>query len=201
MSSALGRPLILASSHDVELAALAAAGDRAAFGELVRRHGLPVRGLLRRLGADPGSADRIAQDAFLAAFEQIAEFRGEGPFQAWVRRIAARLYVKRCGKDVRADLMAPTPERPGGTGPPGLDDEGPATDRVDLDLALDDLSRIERLCVGLCYGAGLSHAEAAQALNAPSAVVKSHVKHGLDKLRSRLTANGRGGRPEGEGHG
>ena len=33
----------LAGSHDVELAALAAAGDRAAFGELVRRHGSAVR--------------------------------------------------------------------------------------------------------------------------------------------------------------
>ena len=36
--------------HDVELAALAAAGDRPAFGELVRRHGSAVRGLLRRMG-------------------------------------------------------------------------------------------------------------------------------------------------------
>ena len=64
-----------ASLHDVELAALAAAGDRPAFGELVRRHGAAVRGLLRRMGAEPSLADDIAQDAFLAAFERIVEFR------------------------------------------------------------------------------------------------------------------------------
>jgi RNA polymerase sigma-70 factor (ECF subfamily) len=42
------------------------------------------------------------------------------------------------------------------------------------------------MCVSLCYGAGLSHAEAAAALNTPLGTVKSHVKRGLDKLRARL---------------
>ncbi|HEY9218198.1 MAG TPA: sigma factor, partial [Phenylobacterium sp.] len=74
--------------HDVELAGHAAAGDRRAFGELVRRHGSAVRGLLRRMGANPAEADDAAQDAFLAAFESITEFRGEGAFGGWVKRIA-----------------------------------------------------------------------------------------------------------------
>ena len=74
-----------ASAHDLELVALAATGGRAAFGELIRRHGSAVRGLLRRLGAAPALADDVAQDAFLAAFEQISDFRGEGTFQAWVK--------------------------------------------------------------------------------------------------------------------
>lgn len=72
----MAQPKVKAGLHDVELAALAAAGDRAAFGELVRRHGPAVRGLLRRMGAEPALADDLAQDAFLAAFEAIAEFRG-----------------------------------------------------------------------------------------------------------------------------
>src|SRR5580698_5022549 len=100
----------LASAHDLELVALGAAGDRAAFGELVRRHGSAVRALLRRMGADPASADDAAQDAFLAAFEQIAEFRGEGAFRAWVCRIAARLYVKRWRREARAELLAEAAE-------------------------------------------------------------------------------------------
>ena len=134
------------------------------------------------MGADPALADDLAQDAFLAAFEQIAEFRGEGAFQGWVKRIAARLYVRRWRRDSRLDLMADPPEPEGeiGGGDAGV------INRIDLDEALRALSDVERVCVSLCYGGGLSHAEAAQALNTPLGTVKSHVKRGLDKLRARM---------------
>ena len=177
----------LASAHDLELVALGAAGDRAAFGELVRRHGSAVRGLLRRMGADGASADDVAQDAFLAAFEQIAEFRGESAFRTWVSHIAARLYARRWRRETRAALLedgAETADAPPGPG---------ADARIDLDDAMKSLSEPERVCVSLCYGVGLSHAEAALALNAPLGTVKSHVKRGLDKLRSRLSPDGDGG--------
>ncbi|MEO8812703.1 MAG: sigma-70 family RNA polymerase sigma factor [Caulobacteraceae bacterium] len=171
-----------ATAHDLELVALAAAGGREAFGELVRRHGSAVRGLLRRMGADGASADDVAQDAFLAAFEQIADFRGEGTFAGWVKRIAARLYVKRWRREARRDLAAEALER---ERPADIRQSG-AADRIDLDDALRALSGAERLCVTLCYGGGLSHAEAASALNTPLGTVKSHVKRGLDKLKARL---------------
>jgi hypothetical protein len=89
------------TGHDVELAALAAAGDRRAFGELVRRHGSAVRGLLRRLGADPATADDVAQDAFLVGYEQIADYRGEGAFAGWIKKIAARLYLRKVKREAR----------------------------------------------------------------------------------------------------
>ena len=124
-------------AHDLELVALAAAGGRAAFGELVRRHSSAVRGLLRRMGAEASLADDLAQDAFLAAFEQMGEFRGEGTFQAWVKRIAARLYVKRWRKDARLELMAEPPEIEEA---PSLGEGAAADRRIDLDEALQELS-------------------------------------------------------------
>ena len=172
------------SAHDLELVALAANGSRPAFGELVRRHGSAVRGLLRRMGADAASTDDLAQDAFLAAYEQIAEFRGEGTFQAWVRRIAARLYIRRWRREQRVDFQAETSEPVENVSHPSVGD------RIDLDEALRCLGAIERICVSLCYGAGLTNAEAALALNLPLGTVKSHVKRGLDKLRLRLTPRG-----------
>ena len=174
-----------AALADTELATLAQAGDRSAFGELVRRHGPGVRGLLRRMGAEPSLADDIAQDAFLAAYERIAEFRGQGAFAGWVKRIAARLYIKRCKRQLRLSE---------------LDSEGveetmqslgdaSATQRLDLDGALKRLSPAERLCVSLCCGAGFSHAEAAEALKLPLGTVKSHAKRGLDKMKAHLGAD------------
>lgn len=179
------------SLHDVELCSYAAAGERRAFGELVRRHGSAIRHLLRRMGAQPAEADDVAQDALLAAFERIAEFRGEGTFAGWVKRIAARQYLRRLQREKRLTaIAAEQPEAEEGAA------DADAEHRIDLDEALKTLSPAERLCVSMCYGAGLSHGEAADALNLPLGTVKSHVKRGLDKLRARM-APGSGSTVEG----
>ena len=173
---------------DAELAVLAQAGDRSAFGELVRRHSAGVRGLLRRMGAQPSLADDVAQDAFLTAYERIAEFRGQGAFAGWVKRIAARLYIKRRKRQLR--LAEVDNEDAGET----MDNserafgETAAGQRLDLDGALKLLSPAERLCVSLCCGAGFSHAEAAEALKSPLGTVKSNVRRGLDKMKAHLTS-------------
>ena len=141
-------PRSLMDQHDVELAALAAAGGRREFGELVRRHGSAVRALLRRMGAQASEADDIAQDAFMTAFQRCGEFRGEGTFAAWVKRIAARLYIKRKAKDARYVEESE------------VEEAAPSVDRgglMDLDEALKTLSETERVCVSLCHGAGMSH--------------------------------------------
>ena len=183
MQAQTGHKAPLASLHDVELAALAAAGGRDAFGELAKRHGSAVRALLRRMGAESALADDLAQDAFLAGYERIAEFRGEGTFAGWIKRIAARLYLKRWKRRASLDPVA-EPEEGGGESTSG--DEVLAAGRLDLDAALATLSPPERLCVSLCYGAGLSHAETAETLKVPLGTVKSHVKRGMDKLKQRL---------------
>ncbi len=184
------------TGHDIELAASAAAGDRRAYGELVRRHGSAVRGLLRRLGADSASADDLAQDAFMTGFEQVAEFRGDGTFGAWIKKIAARLYLKKVKREARlifSDTVEPVEAVMVGEA------SRDAASRIDLDEALKTLSRGERLCVSLCYGADWSHGEAAEALNIPIGTVKSHVKRGLDKLRAKLARPEEGARREAHG--
>src|SRR3954454_17703984 len=178
--------LSFASLHDVDLCVHAATGERRAFGELVRRHGSAVRGVLRRMGAQPAEADDVAQDAFLTAFERVAEFRGEGTFAAWVKKIAARLYLRRVQKDRKLGLMTAEPVEDEAEAP-----RGDADATIDLEEALKVLGPVERLCVTMCFGAGLSHTEASEALNLPLGTVKSHVKRGLEKLRARLAPGGK----------
>ncbi|HMP62908.1 MAG TPA: RNA polymerase sigma factor [Phenylobacterium sp.] len=170
------------SLHDVELAQLSAGGDRAAFGELVRRHGASLRALMRRMGAAVSEADDLAQDAFILAFQSIADFRGEGAFEGWIKKIAARLCSRRLQRDRRLRaLLESAADDPPAPGP------ADAAARLDLDEALRRLGEAERICVSLCYGAGLTHSEAADALNLPLGTVKSHVKRGLDRMKLQLS--------------
>lgn len=173
------------AASDAALVASARAGDNAAFGALVRKCGPGVRGLIRRMGAGAALADDIAQDAFLAAFENLGQFRGEGSFEGWVKTIAARAYVKRWRRDARFDVMAETPE------PERLVAHADAEARLDLDSALNALSDVERVVVALCSGVGYTHEEAARLLSLPLGTTKSHAKRGLDKLRARLAPGAR----------
>ena len=168
----------LEAMHDVELAALAAAGGRREFGELVRRYSPMVRGLLRRMGAQPALADDLAQDAFILAFQKCGAYRNQGTFGAWVGRIAARMYLRHARKEARYV----EPLSPEDCEVLEIDLNG----RFDLDEALKALSNQERLCVSLCHGAGLTHEEIGKSLDLPLGTVKSHVRRGLDKLRARL---------------
>lgn len=164
----------------MELARLGAAGDQAAFRELLVRASRPVGDTLRRMGASPALADDIAQDAFLAAWRSLPSYRGEGAFAGWVIRIAGRLYLKRVRKDARYQFMAEPPAE--------QDVIVPLTiECMDLDRALDQLTTAERLCVTLCHGAGFTHEDIAEALKLPLGTVKSHVRRGVLRLRSLMT--------------
>jgi RNA polymerase sigma factor (sigma-70 family) len=178
----LAGPASSDASLERPLVALAVAGDKLAFGDLVRRHGSAVRMLLRRMGAQPAVADDIAQDAFIAAWRQIASLRADTAFEPWVKRIAARLYIKhwrRAGRygalEEGCDEVSHLPN-PGGA--------------MDLDAALRSLPEAERLCISLAIGAGYTHEEAALALRLPLGTVKSHIRRGLERLKTRLATEG-----------
>jgi RNA polymerase sigma-70 factor (ECF subfamily) len=132
------------------------------------------------MGASGALADDIAQEAFIVAFKRIATYRNEGSFSSWVGRIAARLYVRQWRIESRLEYTeSPVAEIEAAT---ALSPQ----DAIDLDHALRSLSPAERLCVSLCHGAGWSHSEIASQLDLPIGTVKSHIRRGLDKLKSRL---------------
>ncbi len=71
------------------LVARAAAGDSAAFAELVRTHQGYLRKLLGRVcRGDQGRADDLAQEAFVRAWRALPQFRGEARFRTWLTRLA-----------------------------------------------------------------------------------------------------------------
>jgi RNA polymerase sigma-70 factor (ECF subfamily) len=157
------------------------AGDQKAFGQLVARHQASVRALARRLARSVSDGDDIAQAAFLTAWRRRSTWRG-GSFRGWVCAIAYREFLGgRKGAKVEVELDDDT-----NASDPGASSE--ASERMDLARAMSMLDENERAAIALCMGAGLSHTEAALAMQAPLGSVKSWVLRGRAKLQKALAA-------------
>ena len=76
-----------AGDTDASLVAAAAAGDRAAFEMLLRRHYDRIHGLAWQLTGSRADADDVAQDVCVALVEKIGRFRGEAKFTTWLTGI------------------------------------------------------------------------------------------------------------------
>jgi len=74
-------------SEDDGLIRAAAAGDRAAFGELYVRYARLVHGILLAR-VPPVEADDLVQDVFLQAMRRLRGLRTPGAFRGWLATIA-----------------------------------------------------------------------------------------------------------------
>lgn len=164
---------------DEALARDAKQGSSAAFEALVRRNQSLVRGFLRRLTGEPAWADDLAQETFVLAWRKIGSYEGKGAFRGWICRIAYTQFLQarrsaKAGAAREAETM-----RLADT----VQEDGPGVEaRIDLDRLLRVLSPEQRAAMALCYGEGMSHAEAAQALGLPLGTVKSHILRGRAKV-------------------
>jgi RNA polymerase sigma-70 factor (ECF subfamily) len=74
------------------LIASARSGDRDAFDELFRRERPYVFNLMCQLTGDAARADDLTQEAVIAAFRKLGQFRSESSFRTWLSRIAINLF-------------------------------------------------------------------------------------------------------------
>lgn len=156
--------------------------DRAAFGELVRRHQPLVRGFLRRmLGGSRGMADDIAQETFIKAYRGLRGFRGGASFTSWLCAIAINELRSEWRRQKRhVDFLKDevAEHEPESARDPSL--------RLDVAAALENLSDAQRAALVLCFEHGLTQEEAAVALGCPLGTLKSHVARGKERLRAWL---------------
>ena len=92
--------LMLTNLTDEKLVELAVSNDSDAFGEIVKRWERKIFALcFGMLGREDDARD-AAQDTFIAAYRNIANFRGEAKVSSWLHRIAVNqcLTVKRRAK-------------------------------------------------------------------------------------------------------
>jgi RNA polymerase sigma-70 factor (ECF subfamily) len=95
------------SDDDVEIARRIAAGDRAAFELLMRRHNRRLYRLARATLRNDAEAEDALQDAYLNAYKSIAQFRGDAKLFTWLSRLVLNECFARMRRDARRQNVLP----------------------------------------------------------------------------------------------
>jgi RNA polymerase sigma-70 factor (ECF subfamily) len=174
---AVGQP---STRDDISLLRAHVAGDRDAFGELVRRHRDRLWAVaLRTLGDREEAADAV-QDALISAYRSAGRFRGDSAVTTWLHRIV----VNACLDRVRRRAARPTV--------PLADTDPVPAGPVDSDTALDvraallRLPEDQRIALILVDVQGYQVAEVAAILGVPEGTVKSRCARGRARLAALL---------------
>jgi len=186
-------------SQDAALVARVLDGEHDAFRTLVERESRTVVAACYRVLGDLHDAEDAAQEAFVTAYGSLATWRAEGPFGAWLTRIAIRIALRAAtrrrtvtwidpaaGSDVAAHAALDASLRRSGGG------EDPATQALrrerdaDLRAAVAALEEPYREVVALRFFGELSLAEIASQTDRPLGTVKTHLHRGLARLRARI---------------
>ena len=168
------------------LAAVAQQGDREAFAGLFQWFAPRVKRYMQRLGADPDTAEDLAQETLVQVWRKAAQYDPARPPSAWVFTVARNLRIDRLRRQ-RLFEVELTEE---------ADAEDEFGDGHQRTLERLDAGRLTELVralpaeqvqvVRLAYFEGLSHAEVGRVLDVPLGTVKSRLRLALAKLRSAL---------------
>ncbi|MDB5262674.1 MAG: hypothetical protein JWQ14_1955 [Adhaeribacter sp.] len=163
-------------------------GDTAAYASLVNRYQGMAFKIAFKIMQSRESAEEVAQDAFLKAFQGLAGFKQEAKFSTWLYRIVYTTAISRTrhkqlptqplvpGEEMAAVNIADTQEQ--------LKQLIAADRRVYLAAALATLPATEQLLISLFYEHEHSVAEIAQI----TGLTPSNIKIGMLRARQKLYA-------------
>lgn len=184
------------------------AGDRDAFRILVDREAAPVVRACHRILGDLHEAEDAAQEAFVTAYRSLASWRAEGPFGAWLTRIAVRIAIRQASRrrsvtwldvgdtsagshgddTVSASLTAASMAASARTDPYALTERAERASAIRTAVAA--LPEPYREVVTLRFFGELPLEEIARELDRPLGTVKTHLHRGLLRLRGVVTPEG-----------
>jgi len=141
----------------------------------------------RRLGVDAPTAEDLAQDTFLLAWQKAARLHGARELRGWLYGIAYRRYLQHREQARTETTVALTEDRVPSVPGPGSDAELRAALVRDALATLPDKYASPLVLV---YWQELSYLEAARALSLPIGTLAWRVHQGLKLLKRALAEKG-----------
>lgn len=167
-------------------------GDPAAFECLYQLHLPRVYAHCLRMAKNPTQAEDLTQEAFLAAYRGIRDFRGQSAFSTWLHRVTRNtvlmFFRKKRLKEVSLEEIAERQKEDGllrEWGKPDLHLESVA-DRLLLHSAFAKLSATLRKALLLHVVHGYEHQEIAALIGKAPGTSKSRVHKARLRMRETL---------------
>ncbi len=163
-------------------------GDPRAFDELVRRHEARVYAVCVRVIGDADEAADAAQDAFLAAYRKLAQFRGDARFTTWLHRIAVNACYDSLRRRSRQPMLRLVDDEgaPFEAGPAQPDHADQVVGSHSAAVALASIPEEFRVAIVLADVEDIPYDEIASILDVPVGTVKSRVHRGRIALAKAM---------------
>src|SRR4051812_31639455 len=132
-------------------------GEPAAQRALYARYAPTMLGVARRYARSLAEAEDILQDAFVKVFTRLADFRGDGSLEGWIRRIVVTTSLDAYQKQKNQRQHQPLDDAYGLSSP-----DADALERLSVEEALKLIDRLPdgcRMVLILYVVDGHSHAE------------------------------------------
>jgi RNA polymerase sigma-70 factor (ECF subfamily) len=184
-----------ASSEDKMLVAKAQGGDMQAFEELVARHRDKIYARAYSMMRSEDEALDLSQEAWVKAWQRLAQFQGDSSFATWMTRIVINLCLDqiRRQKRQRAESIEVLEEEAGGVErlmPPVLFNPTERLERGELrrriDSALGKLSHEHRTVLVLHEFEELEYKEIAKVMGCSIGTIMSRLFYARRRLAALL---------------
>ncbi len=166
---------------------IAERGDVEAFRKLFQAYAPRVKAYMMRQGANPDTAEELAQETLLTVWRKAGLYSGEkGSATTWIFTIARNLRIDRLRRELSwVELPDGHDEEPS---PDALPDEllSEQERKIRVQAALATLPPDQFEVVSLSYIEGLSHSEIAERLQLPLGTVKSRMRLAYHKVRESV---------------
>ncbi len=172
-------------ASDIELLQKSAAGDGAAFHQLVDRHADRLYALAMSLIGQSADAEDVLQETFAGAYRGLRKFEARSSVKTWLTRILI-LQVAKWRRDRKGKSSDPIES----ASPTVAGGESAVDQRIDLQAALKTLSPEHQEVLALREFDQLSYEEIAAVLDVPRGTVESRLHRARAELRLKLKAYG-----------
>ncbi|MGY0714626.1 RNA polymerase sigma factor [Azospirillum argentinense] len=182
-----GRVAVIDEDNDESLMAETAAGNRAAFDRLTRRHLRRSLALAHRVVGNASDAEEVVQDAFLQIWTHADRWRGDGTrFSTWLYRIVVNRSI-----DYRRRRSFQPLDDAVEVADPAIGADGLLAERqlgAAVDAAIAALPDRQRAALSLCYYQEMSCAEASEVLHVSVSAMESLLVRARRMVRTRLNS-------------